>query len=110
MDERDSLILRRTLSAISALYASFGGLIGGLGWHVSLYPKLMVLHSLGLALAAFLLWKPRPGSLAVTLLAAAGSIAFAWADVRLHHPQTALLDGAYAFIAGVLLVYSRRPA
>ena len=110
MDERDSLILRRTLSAISALYAAFGAAIGGPGWQVSLYPKLMVLHAAGLALGAYLLWKPRRGATLVTLLAAAGSLGFAVADLRLGHADVAVLDGAYAFLAPLLLFYSRRPA
>jgi hypothetical protein len=59
--ERNALILRRTLSAISWLYAIFNGGLGILGIE-SPVGRLMVAHALLLGAAGLLLWKPRPGA------------------------------------------------
>lgn len=113
-EERNALILRRTLGAVSWLYALWSGLFGFLALGQTsggLYdPRLILVHAGLLALAAVLLWKPRRGAAAVTLLAAAGSLYFTTLDVLRHGPQAALIDGLYPALAVLLLYKSRRQA
>jgi UPF0716 family protein affecting phage T7 exclusion len=113
-EERNAAILRRTLSAVSWLYALWSGLFGvaALGQTAGgLYdPRLILLHAGLLAAAAVLLWKPRRGAVAVTFLAAAGSVFFTVLDVLRQGPQAAMIDGIYAVVAAVLLYKSRRQA
>ena len=113
-EERNAIILRRTLSAVSWLYALWAGLLGATAWHLrtqaQLDPRLLLLHAGLLGLAGTMLWKPRRGAPACTLLASAGSIFFVVLDLRDHHVQAAWVDGAYAVIAGGLLYNSRRQA
>lgn len=114
-EERNAHILRRTLCAISWIYAFWSGLFGILAANMpqkteGLYdPRLILLHAGLLGLAGTLQWKPRRGALAATLLAIAGSIIFVVLDLQRHQVETALLDGAYAPLAGLLLVKSRPP-
>jgi hypothetical protein len=108
--ERNAIILRRTLSAASWLYAMFNGTLGLLAWNAGLHARLLVAHAGLLGLAGTLLWKPRRGAAAATLLAAAGSIFFVAHAIRLHNLQAALVDGAYVLLAAVLLYKSRRQA
>ena len=111
-EERNAVILRRTLSAVSWLYALWSGLFGvaALGQTTGgLYdPRYILLHAGLLALAAVLLWKPRRGAVVAALLAAAGSVFFTVLDVMRQGPQAALIDGLYPVIAVVLLYKSRR--
>jgi len=114
-EERNAFILRRTLAAVSWLYAAWSGLLGILAWNLrrgsDLYdPRLIVLHAVVLGLAGTMLWKPRRGALLAVLAAAAGSIFFVVLDLRLPNVPAALVDGAYVPIAAVLLYKSRRQA
>jgi hypothetical protein len=109
-EERNAIILRRTLSAVSWLYALFNGTLGWLAWNAGLYAKLAVAHAGLLGLAGTMLWKPRRGAALATLVAATGSIGFAAQGLRLHNFQAALVDGAYVLLAAVLLYKSRHQA
>ena len=110
------MILRRTLSRVSWLYALWSGFLGATAWGLlrgteGLYdPRLVVLHAGLLGLAGALLWKPRRGSVIAVFLAAAGSIFFVSLDLGRHNVQAALVDGAYVVLAAALLCKSRRRA
>lgn len=108
-EERNRLILRRTLSAISWLVALWST---GLGLAIlklprtdALYdPRLMMVHGGLLAGAGWLLWKPRAGAWIATAVAAAGSAYFVVLDLRHSHWQSALVDGLYIPLAlGIFL-------
>jgi hypothetical protein len=112
--ERNSTILRRTLSAISWLYAVWSGLVGAMAMALrgrsepAIDPRFILLHAALLGLAGTLQWRPRRGSFLVTALAALGSILFVILDLRRGIVQAALVDGSYVVIAAVLL-YNSRP-
>jgi hypothetical protein len=114
--ERNAFILRRTLSAVSWIYAFWNGLFAALALAVrqptqGLYDvRLILVHAALLALAGTLQWRPRRGALVSTLLAAAGSLFFVVLDLQRGHVETALIDGAYVPLAGALLFKSRAPA
>jgi hypothetical protein len=109
-DPDNAAILRRTLAAISWLYAVWTALFGVAAWGhgTTVDPRLLFLHAALLSLAALLLWKPRRGAVVATLAAAAGSIFFVVLDLRLHNVEAALADGGYALVAPALLYKSRR--
>jgi len=115
-EERNALILRRTLSAISWIYAFWSGLFALMALAAGLRTQgphdlhLILVHSAVLLLAGVLTWKPRRGALAAVLIACAGSLYFAGVDVHRDRLETALLDGAYVPLALLLLFKSRRPA
>lgn len=109
-EERNAAILRRTLSAISLLYAIFNAGLGGLTWAQGWVPRWMAGQGVLLALAGVLLWKPRRGAVLVTLLAAAGEIAFVVFDLRRQSLQAAGVDGLYVLVAAILLLKSRPAA
>jgi hypothetical protein len=110
--DRNALILRRTLSAVSWLYALWTGLIAAAAWgRTTAGPhdaKFLVAHAALLALTGILLWKPRRGAIVAVLAAAAGSIYFVVLDLRRQGVASALVDGAYVVLAAVLLYNSRR--
>jgi hypothetical protein len=111
--ERNAFILRRTLSAISWIYAFWSGLFGALAVSVrqpsggTYDARLILLHAALLGWAGALLWRPRRGAVAVTLMAAAGSAYFVVLDLLRGPVETAFIDGAYIPIAAVLLFKSR---
>lgn len=113
-EERNATILRRTLCAISFLYALWSALLGTMamalqgGSPPAVDPRLILLHAAVLGLAAALQWRPRSGYLHCTVLAAAGSIGFVVLDLRRGNLQAALVDGAYVVVAAVLLYKSRQ--
>jgi hypothetical protein len=109
-EARNAIILRRTLSAVSWLYALFNGGMGLLLWPVGPVARLMVAHGALQALAGTMLWKPRRGAVPAALLAAAGSIFFVILDFRRQNPQAALIDAVYPLAALILLVKSRHRA
>lgn len=115
-EERNAFILRRTLSAVSWIYAFWSGLFALLAMSANLPTqgpddlKLILGHSALLVLAGVLTWKPRRGALAAVLLACAGSLYFVAVDLQRGRVETALLDGAYVPLALLLLFKSRRPA
>jgi len=113
-DDRNAAILRRTLSAISWLYALWNGLLGAMALAVrgsstlAVDPRFILLHAAVLGMAGTLQWRPRRGSILCTAIAAAGSIAFVILDLRQQNVAAALLDGAYVVFAAALLYNSRR--
>ena len=112
-DERNAAILRRTLSAISWLYALWSGLLGGMAMALrqaaepALDPRFILLHAALLGLAGALQWRRRRGAILCTALAAAGSISFVLLDLRRGSAQAALIDGSYVVLAAALLYISR---
>jgi hypothetical protein len=111
-EERNAIILRRTLGAISWLYALWTGLFAAAAWgRTTAGPhdaKILAAHAVLLALAGLLLWKPRRGAILAALAASAGSLYFVVLDLRRHSGPSALVDGAYVVLAVLLLYNSRR--
>jgi len=114
--ERNALILRRTLSAVSWIYAFWSGLFAAMALAARLPTRglydvrLILVHAALLALAGTLQWRPRRGALGATLLAGAGSLFFVVLDLHRGHMETALIDGAYVPLAAALLFKSRARA
>jgi len=110
---RNAIILRRTLSAISWIYAFWTGLFAAMALSIGpsssgLYDaRLILLHAVLLAAAGTWQWRPRRGALAMTLLAAAGSVFFVVLDLRRGNVETACIDGAYVPLAALLWFKSR---
>jgi hypothetical protein len=109
-EERNRLILRRTLSFVAWQYALWSAFLGLLqaelgrsqGWWMSG-------HALLLGLSGFGLWRPRAWSWGATALAAAGSLLFVAQDLRSRNFQAAAVDGAFAALAlGVFLAVRPR--
>jgi len=113
-EDRNAAILRRTLSAISWLYALWSGLVGAMAMALrgsaepAVDPRFILLHAALLGLAGTLQGRPRRGALLCTALAAAGSISFVILDLRRQNIGAALIDGAYVVVAAALLYNSRR--
>jgi hypothetical protein len=111
-EERKSAILRRTLSAVSWLYALWTAMLGvaALGLRGSATPafdpKFLLLHAAVLGLAGTMQWRPRRGHRTWTAVAAAGSIAFVILDLRRGNVEAAVVDGGYVVVAAVLLYIS----
>lgn len=114
LEERNKAILRRTLAAISWLYALWSLLLGVAAWsrrsEALVDPRLLLFHAGLLSLAAVMLWRPRRDAALFTILAAAGSIFFVVEDLRRGGVEAALVDGAYVLAAAALLYKSRRSA
>ena len=112
-EDRNAAILRRTLSAISWLYALWTGMLGLVAiTHAgsatpAFDPRFLLLHAAVLGLAGTMQWRPRRGHLLWTALAAAGSIAFVILDLRRGNVQAAAVDGGYLLVAALLLYISR---
>ena len=111
-DERNATILRRTLSAVSWLYALWSGLLGMMvvsaGGAPAVDPRLFFLHGALLGLAGTMQWRPLRGAILATALAAAGSMAFVILDLRRGSVPSALVDGGYVVVAAALLYKSRQ--
>jgi hypothetical protein len=114
LHDRNTAILRRTLSAISWLYALWTGLLGVVAFGLrgsatpAFDPKFLLLHAAVLGMAGTMQWRPRRGHLPCTAVAAAGSIAFVILDLRRGNVQAAAVDGGY-ILAAALLLYISRP-
>lgn len=112
--DRNAAVLRRTLSAVSWLYALWSALIA---LTVRAHPseavvdwRLVLLHAGLLGLAGALQWKPRSAALSCTIAAGLGSIFFVIQDLQRGSVSAALVDGAYVPLAAALLYKSRRTA
>ncbi len=106
--ERNALILRRTLSAISWLYALFNGALGALGSETPV-GRLMLAHAVLLSTAALMIWKPRRGALLFVIAAGAASLGFVLFDLRVkNNVEAAIVDAIYPIVAAALLIKSRR--
>ncbi len=120
LEERNRLILRRTLSAAAWLVAAWSLLLGlalltappaGEGLYASrLYGKLMAAHGLLLGISGGALWRPRRGAWALAGLAAAGSLFFAVLDGLKPNWQSAALDLVFPLLAAATFLKSRPPA
>lgn len=115
-EQRNAFILRRTLSAISWIYAFWSALFALLALAANLPtqglydPRYILGHAALLVLAGTWTWKPRRGYMVAVFLAAAGSLFFVGLDVQRSQYETALLDGAYVPLSLLLLFKSRTPA
>lgn len=120
-EERNRRILRRTLAAVSHLYATWSLLLGfaiastpqpgGSGlYSPRFYGSLMLLHGALLGWAGWTLWKPRRGAWIAVALAALGSVFFATLDGLRHHWQNVLLDAAYPVLAAGIFTQTRPSA
>lgn len=112
-EERGALVLRRTLSAICWIYAFWSGLFALLSWgreretRGAYNSQSILIHAGLLALAGFLVWKPRPGALSALLVSCAGSLFFVVLDLQRRQFETALMDGIFIPLALVLYFKSR---
>ena len=112
-EERNAFILRRTLSAISWIYAFWSALFALMALAANLPtqglydPRFILGHAALLAMAGAWTWKPRRGYSVGICLAAAGSLFFVGLDVHRGQYETALLDGIYVPLSLVLLFKSR---
>lgn len=115
-EDRDTRILRRTLSALCWIYAFWSGLFALLSWgreqetQGAYNAQSILIHAALLALAGALTWKPRRGALSAVLVACAGSLFFVALDIQRRQWETALLDGVFIPLALLLFFKSRRPA
>jgi|SRR6185295_12412142 hypothetical protein len=115
-EDRNSAILRRTLSAASGIYALWSGLVGLMAMSlrgssdVAIDPRFILLHAAVLGLAGTMQWRPMKGALLWTAIASAGSIGFVILDLRRGNVPAALVDGGYVVIAAAFLYISRRRA
>jgi hypothetical protein len=106
-EERNRLILRRTLSAISGIWSLWSLALGASFWHLGKsYGLWMMGHAAVLALAGFGLWKPRRWGWAAAFLAAAGGAGFAAFDAPRSF-QSAALDAVYPLLCLVLFPLAR---
>ncbi len=109
-EDRNRLILLRTLSAVSWLWCLWSGLLGLLGWGAgSVYGAWMTGHAALLGLAGWGLWRPRRWGWAAALLAAAGAVAFAVRDARRPNWEAVALDAVYPLLALAILGLVSRP-
>lgn len=100
-EDRNRLILRRTLSAISWLCCSVSALLGLTAWsfHHPMGPWVTG-HAALLGLAGFGLWRPRRWGWPAALVASAVSVAFV---VLARHWQAAAFDAIYPLFALAVL-------
>lgn len=111
-EERDRIILRRTLSAVAWICSLWSGLLASpltgmpdpdvrrRGW-------LMLVHALFLAAAGVGLWKPRRWGWLATLAAGLGSGAFVAVDLLSRHWETAVVDALFPLLALAVFVKTR---
>ena len=116
-EERNRLILRRSLSAVSHLYGLFSGILGWSVWMVA--PRRAGLHGsrflgtygLGQAVlffaAGWALWRPRRWAWVLVTSAAASSAALALLDFLGGRMQSLPVDGLYALVALVIGLQAR---
>lgn len=112
---RNRLILVRTLSVVSFLYAGFAFLQGlvflsasapGEGLYAPrTYGSLLLVHAVLFGGAGEALWKGRPWAWTAAALAAAGSVFFVALALGKGKPAVAALDGVYPIL--VLAVFLR---
>jgi hypothetical protein len=116
-DERNRIILRRTLAAISHLYGAFSAFFGasllaalprGAGIHGSrTLGWVSLLHAALFFAVGTALWKPRKGATLAALAAALGSITLAVFDLAGNRLGSIATDGMYAVVALVILLLIR---
>lgn len=116
-DDRDRLILRRTLSAIAWLYAAWNLALGlpvafATGGDMSAArPKAwwLVGHAVLFSLAGLGLWGGRRWAWPAAFTAAAASIVFVALDMRSGNLDAAVVDGAWPALAVAIFLMVRAP-
>lgn len=118
-EERNAFILRKTLSAISYLYAVFSLFIG---WSLLVLPpnqeeglrgsRTLGTISLGHAalylLAGWALWRPRRGAWVLTVAASLAALSLAGLDLAGGRLRSVATDGMYALVALAIYLEARR--
>jgi len=111
-EERDRIILRRTLSAVAWICALWTAVLGAplagfgnddirrKGW-------LMLGHALLLAASGVGLWKPRVWGWPAALAATLGSLGFVGVDLLGRHWEAAWVDALFPLTAIVVFVLTR---
>lgn len=116
-DDRDRLILRRTLGTIAWLYAVWNLALGlpvalsGAGALAESRPRAWALvgHAVLFGLAGAGLWKPRRWGWPAAFGAAALSIGFVALDLRRGNVDAAVVDGAFPALALAIFALVRPP-
>lgn len=116
-EERNALILRKTLSAISHLYGLFSLFVG---WSLLALPAersgihgsrtigtISLVHAALYVAAGWTLWRPRRGAWLLALAAALGALALAGLDAAGGRMRSIATDGMYALVAGAIWFQSR---
>lgn len=114
-DDRERLILRRTLSAIAWLYAAWNFLLGlpvaltTSGELSAARPKAwwLVGHALLFGLAGLGLWGGRRWAWPAAFAAALASAAFVAIDVRSGNVDAAVVDGAWPALSILIFMLIR---
>lgn len=113
-EERNRIILRRTLSAVAWLCALWNALLAAplTGWgsdDVRRRGWLMLGHAVLLAASGVGLWRPRRWGWPATLVAALASLGFVSSDILGGHPWAGAVDGLFPALALALYMGSRTP-
>jgi len=113
-EERNRIILRRTLSAIAWICAFWTALLAapltGLGPEaLRRRGWLMLGHAVLLAAAGVGLWKPRRWGWAATLAASLASLGFVAVDVLGGHAWAGVVDGLFPGLSLIVYVRAREP-
>ena len=116
-DDRDRLILRRTLSAIAWLYAIWNLALGlpvalsGAGALAASRPKAwwLVGHAVLFMASGLGLWKERRWAWPAAFAAAAASAVFVTLDVRKGNLDAAVVDGAWPALVFAIFALVRPP-
>lgn len=111
-DDRNRLILRRTLSAVSWIWAAWSGLLGAPivaipESDVRLRGWLLLGHAALLAVAGAGLWKPRRWGWPATGLAALAGVGFAIAAFRSGHAEAGAVDALFPLCAAGIWLQTR---
>jgi hypothetical protein len=119
-EARNRLILRRTLSAVSHLYAVWKLMVGwsflvldpkGEGLHGSrTIGTFFLVQAVLFAGAGWLLWKPRRAAWVLTALAAAGAATMAALDLAAGRFQSAPTEAIYVLVAIAIFLQARTRA
>lgn len=111
-EERNRIILRRTLSAVAwicALWtAALGAPLAGFGIDdIRRKGWLMLGHAVLLAVSGVGLWKPRAWGWPATLAATLASLGFVAVDLLGRHWETAWVDALFPLTATFVFVRTR---
>jgi hypothetical protein len=113
-EERNRIILRRTLSAVAWICAVWTALLAapltGFGTDdIRRRGWLMLGHAVLLAASGVGLWRPRSWGWLVTLIASLASAAFVAGDLLRGHPWAAVVDGLFPACSLAVYIGAREP-